>query len=79
VTSDMILIDDRSLIRECIAYSLESRFRNRILSFPSVANWLGVAGSHSPVAVLLSVRAAPCPIDVQQVVDLLINSPKLVP
>lgn len=78
-TSDMILIEDRSLIRECMAYSLKSLFPNRILSFPSIANWLGVADRHSPGAVLLSMRAPARAGDVQQALDMLFNSPKPVP
>lgn len=55
--TDIVFIEDRPLLRECVGRSLQPHFANRVHMFPSVSRWREVADCHSPGAIIVSLRS----------------------
>jgi DNA-binding NarL/FixJ family response regulator len=77
--SDLILIEDRSLIRECLVHSLKLLLSNRVAAFATIADWLGAADRYTPGAVLMSIREPSRIVDVQQALDTLAGASRPAP
>lgn len=71
---DIVVIDERSFIRECMTESLRSAFPNRVLSFPGIDSWLEVAARNSAGVVILSVSGRPLDPAVQAALDKLLKA-----
>lgn len=54
---DIVFIEDRPFLRECVGRSLQPHFANRVHMFPSVSRWCEVANSHTPGAIIVSLRS----------------------
>lgn len=57
--AEVVIIDNRSLVRECFARSLRSVTDAQVISFPTVEAWLEVAERYNPSAVLLCITGKP--------------------
>lgn len=54
---DIVVIDDRALMRECFAMSLGMVYEGiSVLCFSSIAEWLAVADRHAGVSLILLCR-----------------------
>jgi DNA-binding NarL/FixJ family response regulator len=54
---DIVFIEDRPFLRECVWRSLQPHFANRVHMFPSVSRWCEVANTHTPGAIIVSLRS----------------------
>lgn len=54
---DIVFIEDRPFLRECVGKSLQPHFANRVHVFPSVSRWREVANTHTPGAIIVSLRS----------------------
>lgn len=57
--ADIVVIDSRSLVRECFARSLRAVTDAQIISFPTVEGWLEVADKFSPSVMVLCLTGKP--------------------
>ena len=55
----IVVIDHRTLIRECLVRALRTVITSRIISFATVAAWLEVADKVLPSVILLGVSGTP--------------------
>lgn len=54
--AEIVLIEERALIRECFSRSLKVLFQNPIAAFPSVECWQEVEARHNAGIIILSLR-----------------------
>jgi DNA-binding NarL/FixJ family response regulator len=54
--AEIVFIEDRALIRECLGRSFKSLFQNPVATFTSVDAWLEVEAEHKPGVIILGVR-----------------------
>lgn len=77
--AEIVIIDNRSLIRECLARSLRNITDAQIVSFPTVDAWLEVADKYSPSAILLCIAGKPRDPQVQRQLALVAQGSSRVP
>jgi DNA-binding NarL/FixJ family response regulator len=77
--ADIVIIDERSFIRECMGQSLRSVFPNRVLAFPGIDSWLETSSKNAVGVVILSVKGRPLDPTVQVAFDKLLKSRQQVP
>ena len=55
----LIVIDHRTLIRECLVRALRTVVRARVGSYDAIDSWLEVADNNLPAAILLGISGSP--------------------
>lgn len=75
VEKDIILIEQRSFVRECIAYALQRSFPGRIGSFASLADWLEESDQRKAKVILLSIVGRPVNAELDEMLEA--NAPSI--
>ncbi len=55
---DIVVVDNRSLIADCLAYCIEMKNKSRVFTFPTVAEWHAGANGRTPGSVILSLSGS---------------------
>lgn len=79
VIQDIVLIDNRTLICDCLKVALMSLNRNRVISFPTVKKWFDAAERHSPGAIMVSLRTSLLDAEIQRTLNALLTVARPVP
>src|SRR5438094_7600049 len=80
ITANVIVIEERALLRECLTDCLKAVLGYGVLSFATVENWLKVSSKTSACLVVLSAGARPKNAEsVQREIELLRRAPAPLP
>jgi DNA-binding NarL/FixJ family response regulator len=77
--SNVVVIEKRALVRECLARCLKHVSGHNVISFPTVENWLQVSDSIPVSLVVLCTAGKPRDPDTQREISLLSQSPNRPP
>lgn len=66
---DIIFIEQKSFIRECVGCGLEKSFPGRIASFASLTDWLQASDQYAAKVILLGVFGRPVDVQLDEMLE----------